>query len=68
MHGQRPDRYDYAFSLLGLVLSYFFLVLAKRQGWSLWQSLALLVAAAIPVGLTLGLLKWLLQIRARNVR
>jgi hypothetical protein len=68
MRRRRPDRYDYGFSLLGIVLSYLFLVFAKQQAWSAWQSVGLLVVASIPVGLALGWLKWRLQARPRNVR
>jgi NhaP-type Na+/H+ or K+/H+ antiporter len=68
MRRRRPNRYDYDLSLLGILLSYLLLILARQQGWSAWQSLGLLISASIPIGLALGWLKSRLQTRFRKVR
>jgi hypothetical protein len=68
MRRPRPDRYDYSFSIVGVLLTYGFLVLAKKMGWSVPLSLVLLIVVSIPAGLGLGWLKSRLQVRRRNVR
>lgn len=61
MKGKRPDRYDYGFGVLGVVLTYLFLVFAKGQGWSWPLSIGALIVASIPVGLALAFLNARLQ-------
>lgn len=65
---RRPDRYDYGFSALGVMLSYLFLVFAKEQGWSSLMSITALVIVSVPTGLALGWSKTRLQKKRRNVR
>lgn len=65
---RRPDRYDYGFSALGVILSYLFLVFAKEQKWTPPMSITALVVVSVPTGLALGWLKTRLQNKLRNVR
>jgi hypothetical protein len=68
MRGRRPDRYDYGFSILGVVFTYLLLVFAKEQGWTTLLSITALILVSIPVGLAFLWLKLRLQARHRNVR
>ncbi len=66
MSARRPDRYDYCFHVLGVVLFYGFFFAAKLLGWSMLLSIAVAVVVFLPIGLALGWLKWRLQTRLRN--
>jgi hypothetical protein len=66
MRRRRPNRYDYGFSVLGVVLCYLFLVLGRQQAWPTWQSISLIVAASVPSGLALDWLNGRLRAASRN--